>query len=57
MLCRLGEDVINVHVAAATHKGPASLATYQHQAEFDKRWVLLKREIESKQIPIRTRVA
>ena len=57
MLCRLGEDVINVHVAAATPKGPASLATDQHRAEFDKRWVLLKREIESQQTLIRTRVA
>ena len=27
-----------------TAEGPKSLATDEHRAEFDKRWVLLKRE-------------
>ena len=38
----LGEDVINVHVAAATHKGPASWATDQRHAGLDKRWALFE---------------
>ena len=57
VLFRIGEDVINIHVAAATTLEPPSLATNHRSAGLDRQWVLLKREIESQQTLIRTRVA
>ena len=57
VLFRIGEDVINIHVAAATTLEPPSLATNHRSAGLDRQWVQLKREIESQQTLIRTSVA
>ena len=57
VMCRFGEDTINIHEAAATGKGPTSLATDEHRAGFDQQWVLLKRELESQPALIWTRVS